>query len=72
MTDNTTERPVRLRSARQRGITIGWGVSIMALAGLAFAKLQGFELDYELIGIGALGVLGLWIVAVAVMPRKKN
>ena len=70
MTDTKTTRPVQWRSPRQRGITIGWGAALVALGGLAIAKLQGVELDYELLGIGALAVLGLWILAVAIIPRK--
>lgn len=69
MADKTT-RPIKWRTTRQRGITIGWGAAIIALGGLAIAKLQGVEFDYELVGIGALAALGLWILAVAIIPRK--
>ncbi len=49
-----------------------WGLIIAAVAGLALAALSGLAIDLEVFAIGALVVLGGWLLISALLAAVKR
>lgn len=55
---------------RSRITTLLWGLLVLAVGGAAVIELNGQNIDMEVVFIGALIVMGTWLVISALLPRR--
>lgn len=68
----STKRPIVYKPMSQRVTTMIWGLLVIAFGGGVIAHLSGYSFDVELLGIIALAVLGVWILASAVVGSLRR
>lgn len=62
---------LRLRPSERIAGTL-WGLIVTGAAVTAMVVLSGYEVDTELVLIGALVILGGWLVISAVLAARPN